>query len=103
MEVVLMERIEPCTCFSFDDQAGRLRIEVKLPGVKEKDVTLEMKNDNFSVRAPKAENIEYSGCFPLPREIESDQVEVKFESEYLKIIAPAVRDWTQRIIYRPLG
>ena len=98
-----MERIEPCTCFTFDDQARHLRIEVKLPGVKEKDVTLEMKNDNFSVRAPKAEDVEYSGCFPLPREIESDKVEVKFESECLKIFAPAVRDWTERIIYRPLG
>ncbi len=42
-----MERIEPCTCFSFDDQARRLRIGVKLPGVKEKDVTLEMENDNL--------------------------------------------------------
>src|SRR4030067_1042234 len=102
MEVVLMERIEPCTCFSFDDTAGRLRIEVKLPGVKEKDVTVEMENDNFFVRATKTEDIEYSGYFALPHEIESDKVEVKFEREYLKIIAPAVRDWTQRIIYRPL-
>ncbi|OGP95853.1 MAG: hypothetical protein A2157_06440 [Deltaproteobacteria bacterium RBG_16_47_11] len=98
-----MERIEPCTCFAFDEQARRLRIEVKLPGVMEKDVTLEMKNDNFCVRAPGTEYVEYSGCFALPREIESGEAEVRFEGECLKIVAPAVRDWTQRLIYRPLG
>ena len=98
-----MERIEPCTCFFSDDRAGRLRIEVKLPGVEEKDVKLEVKNDNFCVRAFRAEDVEYSGCFALPREIESGEAEVSFESERLKIVAPVVRDWTQRVIYRPLG
>jgi HSP20 family molecular chaperone IbpA len=98
-----MERIEPRTYFFADEKAGRLRIEVKLPGAEEKDVALEMKNDNFCLRAPKGKEAEYSGCFPLPQEIESDKFVVRFESECLKISAPAVRDWTQRIIYRRLG
>jgi len=98
-----MERTEPRTCFFFDEQVGRLRIEVKLPGVKQKDVALEMKNDNFCLRAPRGEHFEYSGCFALPQEIESGEAKVRFESEGLKIFAPTVRGWAQRIIYRPLA
>lgn len=98
-----MERIEPCTCFFVDDKTGRLEIEVKLPGVQEKDVTLDMKKDNFCLRAVKGEDFEYSGCFVLPVEIESDKRVVRFEDGLLRIVAPKVRSWVDRIIYRPLA
>lgn len=98
-----MERIEPCTWFFIDDKSGRLRIEVKLPDVDQENITLEMKNDNFCVEAPKGEIFEYSGCFVLPHEIDSDKAEFRFEREYLKIFAPMVRGWADRVIYRPLG
>jgi len=97
-----MEKIEPCTCFFVDDRAGRLEIEVKLPGVDGKDLTLEMKNDNLCVRALKGEDFEYSGCFILPQEIESDKRVARFKDGLLRIIAPKVRNWTDRVIYRPL-
>jgi HSP20 family molecular chaperone IbpA len=98
-----MEKIEPCTCYFVDDKAGRLGIDVRLPGVQEKDVTLEMKKDNFCVRALKGEDLEYSGCFVLPQEIESDKRVARFEDGLLRIIAPKVRGWVDRIIYRPLA
>jgi len=98
-----MKRIEPCTYFFPDDKTGRLGIEVKLPGVEKKGITLEMKNDNFCVRALKGEDFEYSGCFVLPQEIEFDKRVARFEDGLLRIIAPKVRSWTDRVIYRPLG
>lgn len=98
-----MERIEPFTCFFVDDRTGRLEIEVELPGVQKKDVTLEMKKDNFCYRAVKGEDFEYSGCFVLPGEIESDKGVARFEDRLLRIIAPKVRSWVDRIIYRPLA
>lgn len=97
-----MERIEPRASFFVDDRTGRLEIEVKLPGVQERDVTLEMKKDNFCVRALKGGDFEYSGCFDLPEEIEPDKRVARFEDGLLGIIAPKVRSWTDRIIYRPL-
>jgi len=98
-----MERIEPCTCFFVDDKAGRLEIAVKLPSVQEKDITLEMKNDSFCVRALKGEDFEYSGRFVLPQEIEFEKRVARFEDGLFRIIAPKVRSWTDRVIYRPLG
>ena len=98
-----MEKIEPCTCYFVDDKAGRLGIEVRLPEVDQENITLETQRDSFCVRAPKGEGFEYSGCFVLPREIESDEAETRFEGEYLKISAPMLRSWADRIIYRPLA
>ena len=98
-----MESIEACTCFFVDDKTGRLEIEVKLPGVQEKDVTLDMKKDNFCLRAVKGEDFEYSGCFVLPQEIEFDKREARFEDGLLRIIGPKVRSWADKIIYRPLA
>jgi HSP20 family molecular chaperone IbpA len=69
---VLMDdkiKVMPCTCFSHDDQGGRLRIDMEMPGVDKKDISLEMRKDSFCVSAPRGQDTEYSGCFTLALEI----------------------------------
>ena len=88
-------RVTPCTCFSHDDQQGRLKIDVELPGVDKNNISLEMRKDSFCVSAPKGEETEYSGCFLLAHEVEPDKTEARYESGLLKIFAP-IKDWDKR-------
>lgn len=97
----MMERIEPCTCFYPDDKIGRLNIEVRLPGVNQKDVKLDMKSNSLCVSALRGQEIEYSGCFALSPEIEPDRAESKFEGDSLRIFAPMARGLEQKHLYRP--
>jgi HSP20 family molecular chaperone IbpA len=52
-------KVMPCACFSHDDQGGRLRIDMELPGVDKKDISLEMRKDSFCVSAPRGEDTDY--------------------------------------------
>lgn len=89
-------RVAPCACISHDDQNGRLKIELELPGVDKKDITLEMRKDSFCVSAPRGEDTEYSGCFMLGHEVMPDQAEAKYESGLLRIFAP-MKDWEHKV------
>ncbi len=77
-------RVTPCACVSHDDQNGRLQIELELPGVDKKDITLEMRKDSFCVSAPRGEDIA------------PDKSEAKYESGLLRIYAP-MRDWEHKV------
>ncbi len=46
-------KVMPCACFSHDDQGGRLRIDMEMPGVEKKDIALEMRKDIFAFQPPK--------------------------------------------------
>jgi HSP20 family protein len=88
-------KVTPCTCFYHDENEGRLNIEVQLPGVEKKDISLEMRSDSFCVTAPR-EATEYSGCFMLSHHVEPEKAEARFESGLLKIFAP-IKDWDHRM------
>ena len=87
--------VTPCVCISHDDQNGRLKIELELPGVDKKDIALEMRKDSFCVSAPRGEDTEYSGCFMLAHEVTPDKTEAKYESGLLRIFAP-MKDWEHK-------
>jgi len=89
-------KVTPCACFSHDDQGGRLKIEMELPGVEKKDIRLEMRNDSFCVTAQRGEDTKYSGCFMLAHEVVPEKTEAKYESGLLRIFAP-IRDWEHRM------
>jgi HSP20 family protein len=89
-------KITPCACVSHDDQSGRLQIELELPGVDKKDISLEMRKDSFCVSAPRGEDTEYSGCFMLAHEVMPDKTEAKYESGLLQIFAP-MKDWEHKV------
>jgi len=88
--------VTPCTCVSHDDKNGRLKIELELPGVDKKDITLEMKKDSFCISAPRGEDVEYSGCYMLAHEVIPEKVEAKYESGLLSVFAP-MKDWDQKV------
>jgi HSP20 family protein len=89
-------KVMPCACFSHDDQGGRLRIDMELPGVDKKDIKLEMRKDSFCVTAPRGGDTEYSGCFMLAHEVFPEKTEAKYESGLLRIFA-LIRDWEHKV------
>ncbi len=88
------KKVTPCTCISHDDKEGRLRIELEMPDVEKKDISLDMRKDSFCVTAPRGE-LEYSGCFRLAHEVEAHRTEAKFENGLLRIFAP-IKDWEKK-------
>jgi HSP20 family molecular chaperone IbpA len=88
-------KVTPCVCFSHDDKEGRLSIEVQLPGVDKKDISLEMRRDSFCVSASRGEDTQYSGCFMLAHEVESAKTQARYENGLLKVFAP-IKGWEDR-------
>lgn len=88
-------KVTPCVCFSHDDKEGRLSIEVQLPGVDKKDISLEMRRDSFCVSASRGEDTQYSGCFMLAHEVESSKTQARYENGLLKVFAP-IKGWEDR-------
>ena len=91
------KRITPVACVSHDDQSGGVRIEMEMPGVDKKDISLEMRKDSFCVSALRDQHTEYSGCFNLANEVVPEKMEARYESGLLKIFAP-IRDYRLMII-----
>ncbi len=89
-------KVTPRVFVSHDDQEGRLKIELEMPGVDKKDIRLEMRNDSFYVTAPRGEDTEYSGCFMLTHEVMPDKTEAKYESGLLKIFSP-MKGWEHKV------
>ena len=88
-------KVTPCTCVSHDDKEGGLHIEVQLPGVERKDVSLDMRKDSFCVTAPRGNDTEYSGCFMLAHEVDTNMAKAKYENGLLDIFVP-IKDWEKR-------
>ena len=84
-------RTTPCACFSHDEERGRLRIDLEMPGANKDDIKLEMRKDSFCVSAPI-----YSSCFMLPHEVEPDRTEAKYENGFLRILSP-IKDWEHKV------
>jgi len=61
--------ITPVACVSRDDQSGSFRIEMEMPGVDKKHISLEMRKDSFCVSSLRGQDTEYSGCFNLAHEV----------------------------------
>ena len=78
-------KVIPQVSLCHDIEGRRLRINVELPGVDEKKITMEMKKDSFCISAPR-NGIEYSGYFLLDHEIEPDKTETRYENGVFKII-----------------
>lgn len=89
-------KVTPCACIPHDDQGGRLKIELEMPGVDKKDIRLEMRKDSFCLAAPRGEDTEYSGCFMLAHEVMPDKTKAEYESSLLRVFTP-MTDWEQKV------
>jgi HSP20 family protein len=84
----------PCSCFYYDQKEGRYTIEVQMPGIQGKDISLDMWEDNFCVWAKKDDK-EYSGCYMLAHDVDPARAEARYDNGLLRILAP-FKDWTRR-------
>jgi len=80
-------RFSPFVTLSHHLDGQRLRINVELPDVDEKNISLDMKKDSFCISAPR-NGVEYSGCFLLDHEVEPEKTETKYEDGVFRIITP---------------
>ena len=89
-----MERtkISPMVTVSHDMNREQLEIDVRLPDVDEKKISLDMKNDSFCISALK-DGTEYSGCFLLDHEIDPGKFETKFEDGLFRIFTHYRNFW----------
>lgn len=89
-------KLMPDVFFAHDDQMNRLKIEVELPGVDKKDISLDMRKDSFCVSAPRGEDTVYSGCYILAHQVMPERAEAKYDSGLLKIVAP-IKNWEEKV------
>ncbi len=75
----------PTVCAYHDEKDENLIIEVELPGVKKKDVKLDMTEEGFCATGERADSI-YQACYRFLHEITLD--EAKFDSGLLAITVP---------------
>ncbi len=89
-----MERtkLSPLVTLSHDLKTERLEIDVRLPDVDQKNISLDLKDDSFCITAPK-NGTEYSGCFLLDHEVQPEKVETKYEEGVFRILAPYRNYW----------
>jgi len=80
--------MSPYVTLSHNLEGQRLEIDVQLPDVDEKNISLDMKRDRFCITAPK-NGSEYSGCFLLDHEVESEKIETKYEGGVFRIMTPS--------------
>lgn len=79
--------VSPTVCAYHDEKDENLIIEVELPGVKKKDVKLNMTDEGFCVSGERADFI-YEVCYRFLHEISLDEGKAKFDSGLLTITVP---------------
>ena len=84
-------RYSPFVTLAHDLDGKRLKIDVEVPDVDEKNISLDMKKDSFCITAPK-NGMEYYGCFFLDHEVEPEKTEVKYQDGVYRIMTP-FRGW----------
>jgi HSP20 family molecular chaperone IbpA len=90
-----MERktYNPVVTIAHDLDGKRLKLDIELPDVDEKNISLDMKKDSFCISAPK-NGLEYSGCFLLDHEVEPQKTETKYEDGVFRI-STFFKGWQQ--------
>ena len=79
--------VPPTVCAYHDEKDENLIIEVELPGVKKKDLKLEMTDEGFCASGERADSI-YQACYRFLHEITLDEAKAKFDSGLLTITVP---------------
>lgn len=77
----------PAVSSYHDEKDENLIIEVELPGVKKKNVKLDMTEEGFCATGERADSI-YQVCYRFLHEITLDEAKAKFDSGLLTITVP---------------
>ncbi len=79
--------VPPTVCAYHDEKDENLIVEVELPGVKKKDLKLEMTEDGFCATGER-DDFCYQACYNFLHEIDANKTKAKFDSGLLIITVP---------------
>ncbi len=80
-------KVAPCVCSYVDDTYENINLEIAIPGVPKENIDLKMREDSFSLRAPKVD-VEFVTALTFCCPVDPHNVEAKYENGLLKIKAP---------------
>jgi HSP20 family protein len=78
-----------------DRDGEKYYLEVELPGVKKKDVNLEISEQTFCIEGER-EDIDYYSCYTFGHPVDTDNVEAKFSNGLLNITVPLAHPMTRK-------
>ncbi len=80
-------RVAADLCSYVDEASGKLKMEVSLPGVKKEGISIKLRDDSFSLSAPR-DDIEFvsTGTFCCP--VKPDAADATYEDGLLRIEIP---------------
>jgi len=83
------ERImrSPAICVMPDEKHETLPLEVELPGVEKKDITLSMHEDSFFIQASGG-NLEFAGSYAVCCPIDYEKAKARYNNGLLSIEVP---------------
>lgn len=80
-------RISPAICAMPDEEHENLHLEVELPGVEKKDITLSMHEDSFFIQAGRGD-LEFVGSYAVCCPIDYEKAKAKYNNGLLSIDVP---------------
>lgn len=78
----------PAACFYHD--VDKYTIEIELPGVDKKDISLEVTEAGLCVKAPR-NDVEYFGCWVLAHAVKPEDAKASFKDGLLTVTIPLAK------------
>ena len=80
-------RLAPDVCSYTDEENQTLNFEVSLPGVKKKDIHLQLIDDGFSLTAP-GKDCEYVTALSFCCPVRAQEAQAKYDNGCLQVVVP---------------
>ena len=80
-------KVTPDLVSCTDPEGNRLHMEISIPGVKKEDIHLKMREDGFSLSAPR-DDIEYVATLAFCCPVAANGADASYENGLLRISVP---------------
>jgi HSP20 family protein len=78
-----------------DRDGEKYYLEIELPGVKKKDVNLEVSESTFCIEGGR-EDVNYYSCYTFGQPVNSEQAEAKFSNGLLTVSVPLAHSMVRK-------